>query len=234
MLSKFFARFLRSVSARASYRADRLDPVIAPIVVLEPPTPHQLWLEAEGDKVLRVEYPLSCCDTVLDVGGYEGQWASDIYSRYLCKIHVFEPIPQFAESIRRRFRQNVGIVVHQCGLGGEDGDLTFSIEGDASSAVVSGQQTVQSKLVAFNTWCLEHNVEQIGLMKVNIEGGEYPLVEHLIQSGWIRKVRNLQVQFHDFVPDARARMDAIKKQLTETHRQTYQFEFVWENWTLKD
>lgn len=234
MPSKFIAKCLRSLSARVSYRADLLDPPPVREVTPQAPTPHELWLAANGDKVLRMEYSLSDRDVVLDVGGYEGQWASDIYSRYLCTVHVFEPIPQFAEGVRHRFRQNSSIVVHQCGLGGEDGELSFSIEGDASSSVVSGDQSVAARVVAFDSWCHTNQIEEIGLMKINIEGGEYPLVEHLIESGWIRKVRNLQVQFHDFFPEARTRMDSIRERLAQTHRPTYQFEFIWENWTLKD
>ena len=234
MLSIFIAQCLRSLSARAGYLADRLAPPASSEVVPHMPTPHELWLAANGDKVLRMEYLLSSHDVVFDVGGYEGQWASDIFSRYLCTVHVFEPIPQFAEGIRHRFRQNNNIVVHQCGLSGEDGELTFSVEGDASSSVVSGEQSINAKIVAFDSWCNANQIEVIGLMKINIEGGEYPLVEHLIQTGWIRKIRNLQVQFHEFFPEARNRMESICEQLALTHRPTYQFEFIWENWTLKN
>ena len=235
MLSKLIAKCLRSFSVRAGFRADILDPPAAiEIAPPAPPTQHELWLEANGDKVLRMVYPLSSANIVIDVGGYEGQWASDIYSRYLCVVHVFEPIPQFAEDIRQRFRQNARIVVHECGLGGEEGELKFSIEGDASSSLVSGGRSVSVRVVAFDSWCRDNRIEKIGLMKINIEGGEYPLIEHLIQSGWISKVGNLQVQFHDFFPEARSRMNAIQERLAQTHQQTYEFEFVWENWMLKD
>ena len=48
--------------------------------------------------------------------------------------------------------------------------------------------------------------------------------------GLITRVIDLQVQFHDFVPDAQRRMHAIQQQLGRTHSLTYQSEFVWENW----
>jgi hypothetical protein len=39
---------------------------------------------------------------VFDVGGYEGQWSSDIFSKYVCHIHIFEPVPEYAEQIASR------------------------------------------------------------------------------------------------------------------------------------
>jgi hypothetical protein len=44
---------------------------------------------------------------------------------------------------------------------------------------------------------------------------------------------NIQVQFHDYTPDAAERMKKIQRALKKTHRTTYSFEFVWENWELK-
>jgi len=34
------------------------------------------------------------------------------------------------------------------------------------------------------------------------------------------------------VPDAKARVQNIRRQLERTHRLTYQYDFVWENWRL--
>jgi hypothetical protein len=79
----------------------------------------------------------------------------------------------------------------------------------------------------------EHGIERIDLLKVNIEGGEYELLEHLIATGDIRKVRKLQVQFHDFVPDAIPRRARILQGLAQTHAQHWNFHFVWEEWGLK-
>jgi len=66
-----------------------------------------------------------------------------------------------------------------------------------------------------------------------IEGGEYDLLEHLIKTKYIKRIKNLQVQFHDFVDQAQERMDNIQKELSKTHQLTYQYLFVWENWERK-
>jgi len=46
-------------------------------------------------------------------------------------------------------------------------------------------------------------------------------------------IKNVQVQFHDFVPHAKTRMQSIQRRLAITHELSYQFEFVWENWSRK-
>ena len=70
----------------------------------------------------------------------------------------------------------------------------------------------------------------IDLMKINIEGAEYDLLEHLIENKFVENIKDIQVQFHDFVPNAEARMKNIQAGLSKTHYLTYQYPFVWENW----
>ena len=62
------------------------------------------WSEKQLDKSLRLDYELDKDAVVLDLGGYKGDWAYEISARYDCAIYIFEPIPSFAISIRRRFR----------------------------------------------------------------------------------------------------------------------------------
>ena len=85
------------------------------------PTEHQKevkkWFKAGGDEKYRYEYPINSNSLVMDFGGYKGQWASDIYSRYNCRILVFEPIKSFATNISERFKHNSKIEVFCFALG---------------------------------------------------------------------------------------------------------------------
>ena len=54
----------------------------------------------------------------------------------------------------------------------------------------------------------------------------------MIETGFVNQIDNIQVQFHDFIPNAEERMQKIQKHLEKTHRLTYQYLFVWENWNL--
>ncbi len=135
---------------------------------------------------------------VFDLGGYEGQWASDIYSRYCCAIHVFEPVEEYADRIRRRFAKNPSIVVHP-----------FGLSGDGSSAFRAAAQTCAGRIVKMGDFWAAQGITHIDLIKINIEGGEYELLEHLLDTGLVARIENIQVQFHHLVPDAEARMHSI-------------------------
>jgi FkbM family methyltransferase len=170
---------------------------------------------------------------VFDLGGYEGQWASDIFSKYCCTIHIFEPVHEFASKIQERFKYNQKIYTHEFGLSNENKTVSISLSKDSSSIYKrNGEQTTAILMRAVD-FMRENSIKKIDLMKINIEGGEYDLLEHLIDSDFIRNIDNVQIQFHDFVSDAFHRMSNIQHFLSRTHITTYQYPFVWENWMRK-
>lgn len=189
----------------------------------------QRYLEDEKRDALRLRYDLGPQSTVVDVGGYEGQWASDIYSMYRCRIEVFEPIPDFAKRIRERFRQNPDICIHEAGLGPNTGDVTMNLQADGTSQFRGSGATCLVHMQAVAE-AFKDLPPDIDLMKINIEGGEYDLLESMIKHDLAKRVKNLQIQFHDHVPNAKERMKTIQRELAKTHKTTYQYQFVWENW----
>lgn len=191
------------------------------------------WFRDNGDKTHRLNYDLNQNSLVLDLGGYEGQWASDIFGMYRCEIHVFEPVPQYAQGIRQRFARNQKIHVHQFGLSNKDAEVEMRMAADSSSVFQTGGKKIMVMLVDVVSFLQKAGIMYIDLMKINIEGGEYDLLNHLITSGFSSRIRNIQVQFHDFVPEAASRMKQIQEALSHSHRLTYQYEFVWENWEAK-
>jgi FkbM family methyltransferase len=192
------------------------------------------WFADNGDRTLRLDYELDDNSLVFDLGGYMGQWTSDIYSMYRPKIHVFEPVAEFAESIRRRFSKNGDIQVHQFGLAGCSQVAKIGLDGDGSSILRPGRKVEEIELVRASDFLEQNSIHRIDLMKINIEGAEYDLLEHLIQFGIVLRIKNIQIQFHDFVPEAERRMRGIQADLAHTHELTYQYRFVWENWKLKE
>lgn len=183
-----------------------------------------------GDTRFRFDYDLKPDSLVLDLGGYEGQWASDLYAQHRCRIEVFEPVTRFAAAIAQRFRRNPDIRVHSLALGGSTRTETLSVHGASSSAYKSKSATEEVRFVDVAQWFEEQRIGEVRLMKINIEGGEYELLERMLERGLTARVADLQIQFHNFSPDAAQRMAAIQRGLAVTHRPTYQYRFVWENW----
>lgn len=193
----------------------------------------EVWFRDGAEMTLRLDYDLDENSVVFDVGGYEGHWASDIFGRFCCTIYIFEPVKHFADGIAKRFERNKKIHSQRVGLAGESKSLSITVDAYASSTFKGRGESQIIELMDAVQFIDQHNIPRIDLMKVNIEGGEYELLERLIDTGYIERVTDLQVQFHDFVPDAETRMHGIQEKLRKTHATTYQYPFVWENWRLK-
>ena len=75
------------------------------------------WFSDNGDQTLRVNYQLSENSNVIDLGGYEGKWSKKIQDIYGCNVHIFEPIPEFYENIKKLFSDNKKVYFYQWALG---------------------------------------------------------------------------------------------------------------------
>lgn len=221
---------LSSVLRKASYVTQRVASLLAP----DPRFAEiRRWQADNGDETLRLDYPLTADSVVLDVGGYKGQWASDINGRYRCRVFVFEPVPEFAQRIQARFAGNPAITVYPAALTASGQCGYFVVAGDASSAFLANGPRQECSAMTLPQFLRESGVTTIDLMKLNIEGGEYELLEGMLDSGLASTVRHFQIQFHDIAPDSRQRMEAIRARLATTHTQQWCYEFVWEGWTRK-
>jgi len=192
------------------------------------------WNADGGDARFRFDYDLTPTSVVLDVGGYEGQWASDLYSRRRCRIRIFEPVCEFAELIDRRFSRNSDIDVLAFALGANDRTETLSLAGASSSAHKVKQSRVNIDVRDVKRWFDEAALDDVALMKINIEGGEYELLERMLDTDLVQRVAAIQIQFHYFVENAEQRMSVIQDRLSATHRPTWQYRFIWENWERKE
>lgn len=190
------------------------------------------WNLAEGDRVLRTNYDLNDKSIVFDIGGFCGTWATDIFCMHGSNILIFEPVPHFYDTIKYKFSNNNKVKLFNYGLSESDQTIEMEVKGDASSIYKNtGGNFIEVKMVDIANHLSEY--EKIDLMKINIEGGEYDLLDRIIELDATNKIENIQVQFHNFVPDCKNRRNNIRDKLKLTHEITYEFEFVWENWKKK-
>ena len=187
------------------------------------------WRQAKGDYTHRLDYDLNENSIVFDVGGYEGWFADQIWNEFKCQIHIFEPVPEFYLSIEKRFEGNKKIWVHNYGLASKNKNTEIFMNGDATSVYVKKGKAIPIFLRDIKNILYG----EIDLMKLNIEGGEFPLLKSVIDQELVEKIKNIQVQFHDHIPNAVEMRNKIREGLSKTHRCTYDYEFIWENWERK-
>ncbi len=189
------------------------------------------WVAAGGDATLRIHYPLNNRSLVYDIGGYRGDWAKEIDALYGCTIKIFEPVNDYIKILTDMFGKKPSIEILPFGLGGRAREMFIGIDWEASSVFKPGTNKERIKIRDIAKFMGD---EKVDLMKMNIEGGEYEILDRLIETGLIKNVKNVQIQFHDFVPDAKAKRQRLQKILSATHSLTYHYPFIWENWERND
>lgn len=195
----------------------------------------QRWCRDNAESTLRYNYNLDSGSLVLDLGGYKGEFTEEIVNKYDCNVMVFEPVPKFAENIEERFKDNNKVSVYTYGLEDVDSSEILYLSDNASSAFLKNHDNgIEILYKDVEKFFLEKNITLVNLMKINIEGGEYALLEKMIKANLISRVENIQIQFHDIKElNSKKRMKNIWKELEKTHNITWQYKFVWENWERK-
>jgi FkbM family methyltransferase len=152
------------------------------------------------------------------------------------QIYVFEIVGSFILHLRERFYNNQDVQILDFGLGGADKRVEFSVSSIATSIFSnSASAATESGQIKDVVGFLEENsIRQIDLLKMNIEGGEYELLERLVSSGAVAFCKNIQIQFHNYGEWSILKRDRLKEELRKTHVCTYDFEWTFENWKLKE
>ena len=165
-----------------------------------------------------------------------GDFTEKIYNKFNCKVYLFEPSLSFYNQCLERFKDNNNILCFNYGVGNLNGNFILSNDREASSTKRNVNQHTgeKVKIKKISEVIKELKIDNIDLMKINIEGGEYDLLPCLINENLISKIKNIQVQFHNFEPNAQKKRSDIINLLKNTHKNDWFYYFVWESWSLKN
>lgn len=188
---------------------------------------------SEGGEDKRYDYKLDSDSLVFDVGGYQGDFAQRIYDTYKCWVFIFEPVPTFYDSIVARFANNKKVKVFPFGVSNITTKLYMSLDGDKSSLYGGDKNVISVNVKSMADVLADEGLCQVDLLKINIEGDEYPLLRHMLDDDLVKTFDNVQIQFHDFVMYADAQRKAITTRLHKTHDIQWCYDFVWESWRLR-
>lgn len=189
------------------------------------------WYADNCEFTLRFDYPLSEGSQVIDLGGYDGEWAHLLHTRYNCHIQIYEPVPLFYQKCKERVLGLPKVTVHHCAVSDYNGQAKVAEKQNASSLY----DTVESDALQQVRDIRSILNSKLDLLKINIEGAEYEVLLALISSGKISLINNIQVQFHRYREghDMHDMRQKIYESLNRTHDRTYFYDWVWENWHLR-
>lgn len=131
--------------------------------------------------------------------GEEISFDLDLIARFGTNVYAFDPTPRSIEWVNRQNTPSE-FIMHEYGVAGIDGQITLYSPGNpeyVSLSIVDKDSTEDSiNIEVFRVPTIMKNLghEKIDLMKINIEGGEYDIIDDIIESEI--EIKQLLVEFH--------------------------------------
>jgi FkbM family methyltransferase len=172
---------------------------------------------------------------VLDVGAFTGSWAQHIAERYDPLVYAFEPNPKAFEALQEKSTSNPKLRAMPYGLGDEDMTVEFTPNGPASSSGDERNRHLDTSRIKVDIADIDRiwrelQLGQVDLMKLNIGGAEFPLLDKMIRANLLNNVDCFIIQFHEWHPGAYQKRRTIREDLSKTHRLEWDYHFLWEKW----
>lgn len=194
-----------------------------------------IWYLLGGDNRFLSNYDFDNNALLFDIGAYLGDYTYTLNNKFKCNIYAFEPIKEYFSLIENRFSKNKNIRLFNIGFTDSDGkDYISKTEGHSSLVLrEEGHPDTLVEIRSISSFLKEEKISNVSLMHINIEGSEYKFFDDLISTGLINQIDHLEIQFHNFVPNAKNLRKEVRKRLAETHSCKFSFPFVWERWDKK-
>lgn len=126
-----------------------------------------------------------------------------LIQKYNCKVQAFDPTPRVTEWLAAQ-KTPANFIYHPVALSDEDGSLTFYTPENEAHISHKAFASEHSKAVIVTCKKLSSILKELGdkqidLLKIDIEGFEYAVLENMIRENI--KPKQLLVEFHHFFPE---------------------------------
>lgn len=152
-------------------------------------------------------------DLVLDCGANVGE-ITEVLAKTGAQVHAFEPDPFCFRKLTKRFKRAENITLHNVAVGTTDGVIQLMRAenfdenprgASVKSTIVSGGRTIDEvntievKLMNFPAFIAEKTKggAEIAFLKMDIEGAELELLEHMRTSGQFEVIRLTVAETHE-------------------------------------
>jgi len=192
------------------------------------------WFRVNGDNTHSINHDLHSNSIVIDIGGYTGVWLKKIEKKYDPHLYVIEPIKSFYNIMVSKFKNNKKFKSLNVGISNENKKGIITLNGDETSTQNIEGKSVEVEFLTMDKLLSLWGLDSVDLLQINIEGDEYNLMEDMIKTETINKIKNIQIQYHLNVDKCVERRKKIHEKLNNNFIKKYDFPFVWECWTQKN
>lgn len=185
------------------------------------PAANAYWI-ANNMEPKRYEYDLGPADLVIDLGGFQGEFSQKIHDMYGCEVIIAEPTGSADHMANHPWARVIRAAVST-----DNRELRFGGMSYYTTAMEIGDQVYP----CFDV--MELMDQEIGLLKVNIEGMEWEVMKRILEQGAQKYVKYFQVQFHKINEASDLAYAYIATELNKTHICEWRVPYVWESWRRK-
>jgi FkbM family methyltransferase len=173
---------LKKALRRFGYRLNRL--------------PNNILLD--DDPFVAIKSNMVSTPVLFDIGANTGQTIGKMLASFPdARIHSFEPAANCIHELRESHGSRSNVVINQCAVGEQNGELSFNqygwsslnsvLERTFTSSSITGTYTVP--VVAIDDYCKRNEIENIDLLKTDTEGYELHVLKgskRMLMEGRIR------------------------------------------------
>ena len=144
---------------------------------------------------------LSKESVIIDLGANRGHFSTEVSRDCGATCYAIEAVPRLYESIP----ENPRIRKFNLAICKADGPVSFNISSQEESGSMSAlpdsmlEESITVQGMTLKSFIEANNLDQIDLLKMDIEGAEIELLKS-IDDSTLRKIRQITVEFHDFLP----------------------------------
>ena len=172
-------------------------------------------------------------DLIINVGGYMGDSTTNLRKIYMNEIFVIEPIPEYVNSLNTRFKNMKDITIFPFALADSNQGVQMKLSQDSTGIYAIGETNVTVPSKSAKEFFAEFSNRRIGIVLMNIEGGEYILLKQMLEENLVSNIKYIAIQFHDVFEQAEVSRQSIRNQLRSTHSLKICYDWVWEIWEQK-
>ncbi len=163
--------------------------------------------QPERDLVKRLLPYLGTYPVIFDVGSNQGEW-SDLVIDYAHELHLFEPNEIFLHYTMVRYCERTNVRYNKeaaCEKSGNHVDFFYFIQGNNGlSSLYKNHKwddlpRLETKVptVRLDEYCGENKIAEVDLIKIDVEGAEYDVINGCKKLFEKRRVRFIQIEYSE-------------------------------------
>ena len=184
-----------------------------------------------GNEIIYKRLELDNNSMVIDGGGYHGEFIDKILINFGCKVDSYEPLVNEFNKLEKKYFYNDKVKIYNQAIYSDTKELYLSQEGISSSVITGSDAKKNLKIKAVDIIEIINDKKIVDLLKLNVEGAEYEIMNRIIDSNNLDKFRSFLIQYHRSVENCEELRKKIRKILLEKNfKEIFNYDFVWEYW----